>query len=41
MNTARETTVPISERAWAYVALAKPDVTFLVVITTVAGFYIG
>ncbi len=29
------------ERPWAYVALTKPDVTFLVVITTVAGFYLG
>jgi protoheme IX farnesyltransferase len=28
-------------RAWAYVVLTKPDVTFLVVITTVAGFYLG
>ena len=29
------------EKPWAYVALTKPDVTFLVVITTVAGFYLG
>jgi len=28
-------------RSWAYVVLMKPDVTFLVVITTVAGFYLG
>src|ERR1700690_3317771 len=28
-------------KSWAYVALTKPDVTFLVVITTVAGFYLG
>ena len=41
MNSARENTIPATERAWAYVALAKPDVTFLVVITTVAGFYIA
>src|SRR5580700_7050859 len=41
MNSVRETTIPVTERAWAYVALAKPDVTFLVVITTVAGFYIA
>jgi heme o synthase len=41
MNSVRETTIPATERAWAYVALAKPDVTFLVVITTVAGFYIA
>jgi protoheme IX farnesyltransferase len=30
-----------SSKAWAYVVLTKPDVTFLVVITTVAGFYLG
>lgn len=29
------------ERPWAYVVLTKPDVTFLVVITTIAGFYLG
>ena len=29
------------ERSWAYVVLTKPDVTFLVVITTLAGFYLG
>ena len=29
------------EKSWAYVALTKPDVTGLVVITTVAGFYLG
>ena len=29
------------EKPWAYVALTKPDVTFLVVITTLAGFYLG
>jgi heme o synthase len=29
------------ERPWAYVALTKPDVTFLVAMTTVAGFYLG
>lgn len=29
------------ERPWAYVTLTKPDVTFLVVITTVAGFYLA
>jgi heme o synthase len=33
------TTAP--SRAWSYVVLTKPDVTFLVVITTVAGFYLG
>ncbi len=30
-----------SSKAWSYVVLTKPDVTFLVVITTVAGFYLG
>lgn len=29
------------DKPWAYVVLTKPDVTFLVVITTVAGFYLG
>lgn len=29
------------EKPWAYVVLTKPDVTFLVVVTTVAGFYLG
>jgi protoheme IX farnesyltransferase len=28
-------------KSWAYVTLTKPDVTFLVVITTVAGFYLA
>jgi heme o synthase len=28
-------------KPWAYVVLTKPDVTFLVVITTLAGFYLG
>ena len=30
-----------SSKLWSYVVLTKPDVTFLVVITTVAGFYLG
>jgi heme o synthase len=29
------------DKPWAYVVLTKPDVTFLVVITTIAGFYLG
>ena len=41
MNETRADTIPGFERPWAYVALTKPDVTFLVVITTVAGFYLG
>jgi heme o synthase len=37
----RANTVSEFERPWAYVALTKPDVTFLVAMTTVAGFYLG
>jgi protoheme IX farnesyltransferase len=33
--------MPALGKTWAYVTLTKPDVTFLVVITTVAGFYLG
>ncbi len=28
-------------RAWAYLALTKPDVTFLILITTAAGYYMA
>ena len=41
MNGERVGTLSAFERPWAYVALAKPDVTFLVLITTLAGFYLG
>jgi protoheme IX farnesyltransferase len=41
MNELRASTLTAFERPWAYVVLTKPDVTFLVVITTVAGFYLG
>ncbi len=41
MSEARVHSLSGCERSWAYVALTKPDVTFLVVITTVAGFYLG
>lgn len=41
MNELRANALSGFERPWAYVALTKPDVTFLVVITTVAGFYLG
>jgi protoheme IX farnesyltransferase len=41
MNTARASELTAFDRHWAYVVLTKPDVTFLVVITTVAGFYLG
>src|ERR1700727_355185 len=41
MSNTRAATVTGFEKPWAYVVLTKPDVTFLVVITTVAGFYLG
>jgi protoheme IX farnesyltransferase len=41
MSTARTTEVTLSSRANAYVALTKPDVSFLVLMTTAAGYYMG
>ena len=41
MSVTRVAGVPAIHRWWAYVVLTKPDVTFLVVITTIAGFYLG
>jgi heme o synthase len=41
MNETRADSLSAFDRPWAYVVLTKPDVTFLVVITTVAGFYLG
>ncbi len=41
MSTARTTELALASRANAYVALTKPDVSFLVVITTAAGYYMG
>ncbi len=41
MSQVREGVIPAAERLSAYVNLAKPDVTFLVIMTTVAGFYAG
>src|ERR1700693_1407071 len=41
MNTLRTAALSSFEKPWAYVVLTKPDVTFLVVITTVAGFYLA
>jgi heme o synthase len=41
MSTARTTEIALSTRASAYVALTKPDVSFLVLITTAAGYYMG
>lgn len=40
MSTVRADAITL-EKPWAYVVLTKPDVTFLVVITTIAGFYLG
>jgi protoheme IX farnesyltransferase len=41
MNELRAGTLTALEKPWAFVALTKPDVSFLVVITTMAGFYLG
>ena len=41
MNYSQETAAPAVSKWWSYVVLTKPDVTFLVVITTVAGFYLA
>ena len=41
MSEIRAEAVSTFDKSWAYVVLTKPDVTFLVVITTVAGFYLG
>jgi heme o synthase len=41
MSTIRTTEITLASRANAYVALTKPDVSFLVLMTTAAGFYMG
>ena len=41
MSTARADEITVYSRAGAYVALTKPDVSFLVLITTAAGYYMG
>src|SRR5271155_1814851 len=41
MSTARAAEITVYSRAGAYVALTKPDVSFLVLITTAAGYYMG
>ena len=41
MGAARTTEVTLSTRANAYVALTKPDVSFLVLMTTAAGYVMG
>jgi protoheme IX farnesyltransferase len=41
VSTARTAELALGSRANAYVALTKPDVSFLVLMTTVAGYYMG
>jgi len=41
MSTTQTAGLTLTERANAYVALTKPDVSFLVLITTAAGYYMG
>ena len=41
MSTARTTELSQSNKLGAYISLTKPDVSFLVLMTTGAGFYMG
>lgn len=41
MSATRSAELTLLERANAYIALTKPDVSFLVLITTAAGYYMG
>ncbi len=41
MSNERAASISAFDKPWAFVVLTKPDVTFLVVITTVAGYYLG
>jgi heme o synthase len=41
MSSARTTELALMARTNAYVTLTKPDVSFLVLITTAAGYYMG
>jgi protoheme IX farnesyltransferase len=41
MSTVRTAEIALGSRASAYVALTKPDVSFLVLMTTAAGYYMG
>jgi heme o synthase len=41
MSSLRTGELTLLDTLWAYITLTKPDVTFLVVITAVAGFYLG
>ncbi|HEX8765380.1 MAG TPA: heme o synthase [Candidatus Acidoferrum sp.] len=41
MSTVRSVDLTLASRANAYLALTKPDVSFLVLMTTAAGYYMG
>jgi protoheme IX farnesyltransferase len=41
MSTARAAELTLTSRANAFIALTKPDVSFLVLMTTAAGYYMG
>lgn len=41
MSTARTVDLTLASRASAYIALTKPDVSLLVLMTTAAGYYMG
>ena len=41
MSTVRSVDLTLASRASAYIALTKPDVSFLVLMTTAAGYYMG
>lgn len=41
MSTVRSVEITLASRANAYIALTKPDVSFLVLMTTAAGYYMG
>lgn len=41
MSATRTAFLTVPSRAFAYFALTKPDVSFLVVLTTAAGYYMG
>ena len=41
MSTVRSVDLTLAARANAYIALTKPDVSFLVLMTTAAGYYMG
>ena len=41
MSTARAAELTLTSRANAFITLTKPDVSFLVLMTTAAGYYMG